>query len=100
MKASDYIARFLEAQGVTCIFEMSGGMITHMLDSLHQLTSIDIVSLHHEQSASFAADAYARVTGIPGVAMATSGPGATNLLTGILIRQVKSTPVKLFPNAF
>jgi acetolactate synthase-1/2/3 large subunit len=83
MKASDYIARFLEAQGVTHIFEMSGGMITHMLDSLHQLTKIDIVSVHHEQSASFAADAYARVTGIPGVAMATSGPGATNLLTGI-----------------
>ncbi|NML68056.1 thiamine pyrophosphate-binding protein [Hymenobacter sp. RP-2-7] len=83
MKASDYIARFLEAQGVTHIFEMSGGMITHMLDSLQQLTAIDIVSMHHEQSASFAADAYGRVTGVPGVAMATSGPGATNLLTGI-----------------
>lgn len=83
MKASDYIARFLEAQGVTYIFEMSGGMITHMLDSLHQLTSIDIVSMHHEQAASFAADAYGRVTGVPGIAMATSGPGATNLLTGI-----------------
>lgn len=83
MKASDYIARFLEAQGVTTIFEMSGGMITHMLDSLHQLTKINIVSMHHEQSASFAADAYARATGVPGVAMATSGPGATNLLTGI-----------------
>lgn len=92
MKASDYIARFLEAQGVTCIFEMSGGMITHMLDSLHQLTSIDIVSLHHEQSASFAADAYARVTGIPGVAMATSGPGATNLLTGIASCYFDSVP--------
>ena len=83
MKASDYIARFLEAQGVTHIFEMSGGMITHMLDSLHQLTKIDIVSMHHEQAASFAADAYGRITGVPGVAMATSGPGATNLLTGI-----------------
>lgn len=83
MKASDYIARFLEAQGVKTVFEMSGGMITHMLDSLHQLTRIDIVSMHHEQSAAFAADAYARVTGVPGVALATSGPGATNLLTGI-----------------
>jgi acetolactate synthase-1/2/3 large subunit len=83
MKASDYIAYFLEAQGVDTVFEMSGGMITHMLDSMHQLTKIDIVSMHHEQSASFAADAYARVTGVPGVALATSGPGATNLLTGI-----------------
>jgi acetolactate synthase-1/2/3 large subunit len=92
MKASDYIARFLEAQGVTHIFEMSGGMITHMLDSLHQLTKIDIVSMHHEQSASFAADAYARVTGVPGVAMATSGPGATNLLTGIASCYFDSAP--------
>ena len=92
MKASDYIARFLEAQGVTYIFEMSGGMITHMLDSLHQLTKIDIVSMHHEQSASFAADAYARVTGVPGVAMATSGPGATNLLTGIASCYFDSVP--------
>ncbi len=92
MKASDYIARFLEAQGVTHVFEMSGGMITHMLDSLHQLTSIDIVSMHHEQAASFAADAYGRITGVPGVAMATSGPGATNLLTGIASCYFDSVP--------
>ncbi|WP_046243174.1 thiamine pyrophosphate-binding protein [Hymenobacter terrenus] len=92
MKASDYIAQFLEAQGVTTVFEMSGGMITHMLDSLHQLTSIDIVSMHHEQSAAFAADAYGRVTGVPGVAMATSGPGATNLLTGIASCYFDTTP--------
>ncbi|MDO7884406.1 thiamine pyrophosphate-binding protein [Hymenobacter cheonanensis] len=92
MKASDYIARFLEAQGVATIYEMSGGMITHMLDSLHQLTKINIVSMHHEQSASFAADADARVTGVPGVAMATSGPGATNLLTGISSCYFDSVP--------
>lgn len=92
MKASDYLARFLEAQGVTTIFEMSGGMITHLLDSLHQLTRIDIVSMHHEQSAAFAADAYARVTGVPGVALATSGPGATNLLTGIASCYFDSAP--------
>ncbi|RZJ87696.1 MAG: thiamine pyrophosphate-binding protein, partial [Hymenobacter sp.] len=92
MKASDYIAYFLEAQGVTTVFEMSGGMITHMLDSLHQLTKVDIVSMHHEQSASFAADAFGRFTGVPGVAMATSGPGATNLLTGIASCYFDSVP--------
>jgi acetolactate synthase-1/2/3 large subunit len=92
MKASDYIALFLEAQGVATIFEMSGGMITHMLDSLHQLTNVDIVSMHHEQSAAFAADAYARITGVPGVSMATSGPGATNLLTGIASCYFDSVP--------
>jgi acetolactate synthase-1/2/3 large subunit len=83
MKVTDYIARFLEDQGVPCVFEMSGGMITHLLDSIHRRGTIDIVSTHHEQAAAFAADALARVTGVPGVAMATSGPGATNLLTGI-----------------
>jgi acetolactate synthase-1/2/3 large subunit len=83
MKASDYIATFLAKKGVTHVFELSGGMITHILDSLNQKTDINIITMHHEQAAAFAADAYGRVTGIPGVALATSGPGATNLLTGI-----------------
>ncbi|MFO1431418.1 MAG: thiamine pyrophosphate-binding protein [Candidatus Competibacteraceae bacterium] len=83
MKASDYISQFLSEQGVTCIFELSGGMITHMLDSIYCLGKVRIVSMHHEQGAAFAADAMGRMTGIPGVALATSGPGATNLLTGI-----------------
>ena len=83
MKVSDYIAAHLHAQGVTHVFELVGGMITHLLDSVGTQDRIKIVSVHHEQTASFAADAYGRMTGIPGVAMATSGPGATNLLTGI-----------------
>jgi acetolactate synthase I/II/III large subunit len=83
MKASDYIAKFLTQQGVKCVFEMSGGMITHMLDSMYRLGGPQIISTHHEQAAAFAADAVGRITGVPGVAMATSGPGATNLLTGI-----------------
>jgi acetolactate synthase-1/2/3 large subunit len=83
MKVSDYIARFLEERRVPFVFEMSGGMITHMLDSLHLRGKIKVVSVHHEQTAAFAADAVGRMTGVPGVAMATSGPGATNLLTGM-----------------
>lgn len=83
MKASDYIACFLKDQQVGFVFEMVGGMITHLLDSLYRAGSIRIVSMHHEQSAAFAADAVGRMTGKPGVALATSGPGATNLLTGI-----------------
>jgi len=83
VKASDYIAGVLERRGVRHVFEMSGGMIAHLLDSLAERTRIRIVSMHHEQAAAFAADAWGRMTGIPGVAMATSGPGATNLLTGI-----------------
>jgi acetolactate synthase-1/2/3 large subunit len=83
MKASDYIARFLHEQGVTHVFEVVGGMITHMIDSIHREGKIRLVSVHHEQVAAFAADAVGRLTGVPGVAMATSGPGALNLLTGI-----------------
>lgn len=92
MKVSDYIAQFLEKQGVKYVFELSGGMITHLLDSLNQRTKISVITMHHEQAASFAADAYARVTGIPGIALATSGPGATNLLTGIGNAYFDSSP--------
>jgi acetolactate synthase-1/2/3 large subunit len=83
MKVSDYIVSYLESRGVKCVFEMSGGMIAHLLNSLHQHATISTVSMRHEQAAAFAADAMGRMTGVPGVAMATSGPGATNLLTGI-----------------
>jgi len=92
MKAADYIATFLENNGVTHVFELVGGMITFLLDSLHQHTSIKIVSMRHEQGAGFAAEGYGRMTGIPGVAMATSGPGATNLLTAIGSCYFDSTP--------
>ena len=83
MKASAYIAAFLADQGVTTVFELTGGMITHLLDSLYERGDIRIVSMHHEQAAAFAAEGGARMTGVPGVALATSGPGATNLITGI-----------------
>ena len=83
MKVSDYVNSFLKKNEVKFIFEMSGGMITHLLDSIYQKNEIKIVSMKHEQSAAFAADAVGRLTGKPGVAISTSGPGATNLITGI-----------------
>jgi acetolactate synthase-1/2/3 large subunit len=92
MKASDFIASFLSKKGIESVFELSGGMITHILDSLNQTTDIKIITMHHEQAAAFAAEGYARITGLPGVALATSGPGATNLLTGIGSCFFDSTP--------
>jgi acetolactate synthase-1/2/3 large subunit len=83
MNVADYIAGYLAARKVTHVFELVGGMITVLLDALHRQKSIQIVSMHHEQAAGFAAEGYGRLKGIPGVAMATSGPGATNLLTAI-----------------
>ena len=91
-KGSDAVATFLDDRGVTCVFELIGGMIVHLLDSISQAKRIEIVSMHHEQGAAFAADGHARMTGMPGVAMATSGPGAINLLTGIASCYFDSTP--------
>jgi acetolactate synthase I/II/III large subunit len=92
MKVSDFIAEFIEKKGISSVFELSGGMITHILDSLYQKTKVNVVTMHHEQSAAFAAEGFARITGLPGIALATSGPGATNLLTGIGSCYFDSTP--------
>jgi acetolactate synthase-1/2/3 large subunit len=92
MKASDFVARYVEARGVTHVFELVGGMITHLLHSFSTSSRIDIVSCHHEQAAAFAAEGYARICGVPGIALATSGPGATNLLTAIGSCYFDSTP--------
>lgn len=85
MKASDALAKFLIVHRVQTCFELVGGMITHLLDSLAESGQFNIVSMHHEQSAAFAAEGVARHTKgkTIAVAMGTSGPGATNLITGI-----------------
>lgn len=83
MKVTTYIARFLKEKGIDTVFELQGGMITRIIDALHHEGGFKIVSMHHEQAAAMAADAYGRITNKPGIALATSGPGATNLLTGI-----------------
>lgn len=83
MKSSDYIINFLSKSKVTHVFEVCGGAIMHLLDSIYKRKDINAVSMHHEQAAAFAAEGYSRASGNIGVAMATSGPGATNLITGI-----------------
>jgi len=83
MKVTTYIANFLKEKGIDTIFELQGGMITRIIDEINKQGGINIISMHHEQAAAFAAEAYARITNVPGVAIATSGPGATNLITGI-----------------
>ncbi|MHB8261239.1 MAG: thiamine pyrophosphate-binding protein [Bacteroidia bacterium] len=92
MKASTFIANFIKTQGITHVFELSGGMITHLLDSIAEVKGIEIITMHHEQAAAFAADGFSRISNKPGVALATSGPGATNLLTGIASCYFDSTP--------
>jgi len=83
MKASDYIVQFLAEQKIDKVFGYIGGAVAHFYDSLDKNEQIEIVNTIHEQGAGFAAEGYARVTGKTGVATATSGPGATNLITPI-----------------
>jgi acetolactate synthase-1/2/3 large subunit len=94
MRASRVIVEELIRHGVRDVYEMCGGMTTFILDALQERRDeIRVVSVHHEQAAGFAAEAGARMTGIPGCAMATSGPGATNLLTAIGSCYFDSVPV-------
>jgi acetolactate synthase-1/2/3 large subunit len=92
MKLSNYIAQFLAERGITHAFGMSGGAAVHMFDSIDRRTDIEIISMTHEQCAAMAADGYARATGKMGVAISTSGPGATNLLTGTCCSFYDSIP--------
>ncbi|MEI8251499.1 MAG: thiamine pyrophosphate-binding protein [Synechococcus sp. ELA057] len=92
IKASDFVGQYLHRRGVSHVFELVGGMITHLLDSISRQAQIQIICCHHEQAAGFAAEGYGRISGIPGVALATSGPGATNLLTAVGSCFFDSTP--------
>ncbi len=92
MKCTDYIAEFLVRAGVTHVFELSGGMIAHLLDSFSRHKKLNVISVHHEQSGAFAAEGFARYSGKPAVALGTSGPGALNLVTGIASCYYDSIP--------
>jgi len=98
MKASDYVAEFLQRNGVTVAFGMSGGAIIHLVDSLYHKTNICVISGSHEQYSAFEADGWSRAQDlqIPGVCFATSGPGATNLITGIASSYYDSIPIIVF----
>ncbi len=83
MKVSDAIAAFISEIGTYKVFGVSGGASLHLLDSIQRFPGIELVCVHHEQTVAMAADAYARLTNGVGVGIVTSGPGATNLITGI-----------------
>ncbi|MCR9214741.1 MAG: thiamine pyrophosphate-binding protein [Proteobacteria bacterium] len=92
MKLSSYVIKFLAEKGVTQVFGMSGGAAVHLLDSVSKQDGMDFTCSQHEQSAAISADGYARRTGKLGVAITTSGPGATNLLTGTCCSFYDSVP--------
>lgn len=83
MTVAEYIADFIEEKKMDFVFQYPGGMITHMIDAIGTRDKVKIYSLLHEQSIAFAVSAIGRLSNLPAIAFATSGPGATNLLTGI-----------------
>src|SRR5690606_18253354 len=86
------VVEALDRLGVEVVFGYPGGAIMPVYDAITGAQFRHIL-VRHEQGAAFAADAYARVTGKPGVCMATSGPGATNLITGIANAMMDSVPL-------
>jgi acetolactate synthase-1/2/3 large subunit len=93
MKLSNYVAHFLAGQGIRHVFAITGGASLHLIDSLARTPGTTYICPQHEQAGAMAADAYARVTGGLGAAVATSGPGATNMLTGVACAYFDSVPV-------
>ena len=94
LSGSEIIIECLKEQGVDVVFGYPGGTILNVYDELYKHSDeIRHVLTSHEQGASHAADGYARATGKVGVCMATSGPGATNLVTGIATAYMDSVPL-------
>lgn len=92
MIVADYIANFLVTAGVRHVFGYQGGAILKLIDAMIDTGKIEYIQNYHEQASAFCADAYARLNGNLGVALGTSGPGATNLVTGIANAQLDSIP--------
>lgn len=90
---SDILLRSLLLEGVECVFGYPGGAVLYIYDAMHGFEDFNHLLTRHEQGAIHAADGYARVSGKVGVCIATSGPGATNLVTGIATAYMDSVPL-------
>ena len=91
-RSSDVLLDILQKNGVKCIFGLPGGAVIPIFDALVD-SPIRLIQTRHEQGATHMADGYARATGQPGVVLVTSGPGATNTITGILTAHMDSVPM-------
>src|SRR3989344_355653 len=95
MTVADYIIKFLANNGVETVFMITGGQAMFLNDAVFQTPKIKPVFNHHEQAAAMAAEAYSRISGKLGVAMVTAGPGAINVLNGVVGAYVDSAPVMI-----
>jgi acetolactate synthase-1/2/3 large subunit len=96
LSGSDIFVECLRKEKVEVLFGFPGGVVIPIFDKLYDAKDIRFILTRHEQAAAHAADGYARATGKVGVCLATSGPGATNLVTGIATAHMDSTPMVAF----
>ena len=92
-RLADYVADFVAEQGVKCVFLVPGGGAMFLIDAFGRNPGLTYVAHHHEQAASIAAEAYARINGRLGCAVVTTGPGATNAITGCAGAWIESVPL-------
>jgi len=93
LSGGELLIEALKEEGVEYIFGYPGGAVLHIYDALYEQNSVKHILVRHEQGATHAADGYARATGKPGVVLVTSGPGATNAVTGIATAFMDSIPM-------
>lgn len=93
MTVSEYIFEFLEKKGLDTVFMVSGSSAMWLTDSLYKNKGLKAICTHHEQAAVMAADLYGRTRNLPGAALVTIGPGATNAITGVAEAYVDSSPL-------
>lgn len=93
LSGAEMVVRFLRDEGVKYIYGYPGGALLHIYDALFKEKAVTHILVRHEQAATHMADGYARTTGKPGVVMVTSGPGATNAITGIATAYMDSIPM-------
>ena len=93
LNGAEIVCRALEAEGVEFVFGYPGGAVLVIYDEIYKQKAFSHILVRHEQAALHAADAYARATGKPGVALVTSGPGVTNAITGIATAYMDSIPM-------
>ena len=96
MRGAEIFIRALKEEGVKHVFGYPGGAVLHIYDELYKQEELVHILVRHEQGATHAADGYARATGKPGVVLVTSGPGATNCVTGIATAYMDSIPLVVF----
>ncbi len=93
LSGGEILIEALKEEGVEFLFGYPGGAVLHIYDALYEQNSVKHILVRHEQGATHAADGYARATGKPGVVLVTSGPGATNAVTGIATAFMDSIPM-------